>query len=114
MIEYPLLDLGLRRTDCIQIIEDAGLPVPPKSSCFFCPFRTVGAWREQRREEPQLFAKSVYLERVINDRRAAIGRDAAYLTRYGRPLEEAITGAASAGPSSGEGDGSCDSGWCMT
>jgi PP-loop superfamily ATP-utilizing enzyme len=65
-IEYPLLDLGLRRTDCEQIIAEAGLPIPPKSACFFCPFKTVGSWHQQRLEEPELFAKSVRLEKVIN------------------------------------------------
>ncbi|MEW1837425.1 phosphoadenosine phosphosulfate reductase [Nonomuraea angiospora] len=53
LIEYPLLDLGLRRSNCEHIIMEAGLPVPPKSSCFFCPFRTVDAWRHQRRHEPR-------------------------------------------------------------
>ena len=34
---YPLRELGWTRADCIARIERAGLPVPPKSSCFFCP-----------------------------------------------------------------------------
>ena len=35
--QYPLMDWGWRRTDCIQAIQSAGLPLPGKSSCFFCP-----------------------------------------------------------------------------
>ncbi|WP_431897574.1 phosphoadenosine phosphosulfate reductase [Nonomuraea sp. bgisy101] len=114
LIEYPLLDLGLRRSDCEHIITEAGLPVPPKSSCFFCPFRTVDAWRHQRRHEPELFALSVQLEETINERRAALGRDSVYLTRYGRPLAQAIPEDGLADSTVDEGDGSCDSGWCMT
>ncbi|WP_411150557.1 phosphoadenosine phosphosulfate reductase [Streptomyces sp. A30] len=114
LIEYPLLDLGLRRDDCERIIAEAGLPVPPKSSCFFCPFRTVGAWRHQRRHEPELFALSVRLEETINGRRAAIGRDAVYLTRYGIPLPQAIPDASPSDGSVDEDEGACDSGWCMT
>jgi hypothetical protein len=112
-IEYPLLDLGFRRGDCEDIITDAGLPVPQKSSCFFCPFRTVDAWRHQRRHEPELFARSVQLEEAINQRRAALGRDDAYLTRYGIPLSQAIpeTDLAESGT---DDEGTCDSGWCMT
>src|SRR3546814_13602280 len=34
---YPLRELGWTRADCMARIERAGLPVPPKSSCFFCP-----------------------------------------------------------------------------
>ncbi|GFH74079.1 phosphoadenosine phosphosulfate reductase [Streptomyces diastaticus subsp. diastaticus] len=113
-IEYPLLDLGLRRDDCERIIAEAGLPVPPKSSCFFCPFRTVGAWRHQRRHEPELFAQSVRLEETINRRRAALGRDAVYLTRYGIPLTQAIPDESPAEGDADENEGACDSGWCMT
>ncbi|MFF4215326.1 adenine nucleotide alpha hydrolase family protein [Streptomyces nondiastaticus] len=109
-ISYPLLDLELRREDCARIIKDAGLPVPPKSSCFFCPFRTVGDWQRQRSDDPALFKKSQQLETVINARRAALGRDAVYLTRYGVPLGDAIRETFD----EGDGDASCDSGWCMT
>jgi 3'-phosphoadenosine 5'-phosphosulfate sulfotransferase (PAPS reductase)/FAD synthetase len=34
---YPLQTWGWRRDDCKAIIAQAGLPVPPKSSCYFCP-----------------------------------------------------------------------------
>ncbi|WP_370151428.1 phosphoadenosine phosphosulfate reductase [Streptacidiphilus sp. EB129] len=112
-IEYPLLDLRLRRDDCEQIIEGAGLRVPPKSSCFFCPFRTIDAWRQQRRTEPELFAQAVALEKTVNGRRAALGRDPVYLTRFGKPLPEAIPAETVPIPEDVE-DGGCDSGWCMT
>ena len=108
-IEYPLLDMKLRRDDCVHIIADEGLPVPPKSACFFCPFRTLEAWRKQRCNEPDLFARAVQLEATLNERRAILGRDPAYLTRYGRPLLEAIPTTPEE-----EDDGDCDSGWCMT
>lgn len=35
--EYPLIEWDWGREECIQAIKDAGLPVPPKSACFFCP-----------------------------------------------------------------------------
>lgn len=69
VIEYPLLDLRLDRAACAQIIRDAGLPVPPKSSCFFCPFHRPQMWAEMRRDEPDLFEKAALLEDVLNDRR---------------------------------------------
>lgn len=34
---YPLQEWGWNRERCIAEIAAAGLPVPPKSSCFFCP-----------------------------------------------------------------------------
>lgn len=34
---YPLLEYSLDRDACIKSIKAAGLPLPGKSSCFFCP-----------------------------------------------------------------------------
>lgn len=33
---YPLQYLGVSRHECVQIIQQAGMPVPAKSSCIFC------------------------------------------------------------------------------
>jgi hypothetical protein len=44
--KYPLLDLGLTRNDCVQIINSAGLPIPPKSRCWMCPNQTNSQWKE--------------------------------------------------------------------
>ena len=33
---FPLIDLRMDRQDCINVIQRAGLPVPPKSACYFC------------------------------------------------------------------------------
>jgi hypothetical protein len=35
--EYPLIEWGWTRERCKAEIESAGLPVPPKSACVFCP-----------------------------------------------------------------------------
>jgi hypothetical protein len=114
-IVYPLLDLGLRRTDCMRIIREAGLPVPPKSSCFFCPFHRDSAWHDLRREQPEEFAKACDLEDLLNARRDTLGKDHVYLTRHGRPLRDVIPEGVDLLPiADDDGDGSCDSGWCMT
>lgn len=34
---YPLIELGWTRERCIEEIKKEGLPVPPKSACWFCP-----------------------------------------------------------------------------
>lgn len=119
-IVYPLIGVGddtglhLRRSDCGQIIRDAGLPIPPKSSCFFCPFHSMSEWTRQRNERPELFAKSVRLEDRLNARRRAVGKDPVYLTRFGRPLVEVVPTGVESLPFFDGGDGECDSGWCMT
>ncbi|MGA0895464.1 MAG: phosphoadenosine phosphosulfate reductase [Ilumatobacteraceae bacterium] len=112
---YPLIDLGLSRTDCAAIIARAGLPVPPKSSCFFCPFHRPQTWAEMRRDEPELFERSVQLEDTLNERRSMLGRDPVWLTRFNRPLAEAVQVAQTELPFDGEfGDGACDEGYCWT
>lgn len=95
VVEYPLLHLehrlaprGANRNDCKRIIADAGLPIPPKSSCFFCPFHKPSVFADQARTEPELFAKSVLLEDTLNARRDKLGKDHVFLTRFGRPLRE--------------------------
>ena len=109
---YPLLDLGLHRGDCKKLIAAAGLPVPGKSACFFCPFHDAEAWRAQATHEPELFAKSVHLEDTLNARRGVLGKDPVYLTRHGRPLIEVVTDQLALGTLPGM--DSCDSGYCFT
>ena len=117
IVEYPLLDLLLSRDDCKQIIRDAGLPVPPKSSCYFCPFHRPSMWQQMRKHEPDLFAKSIALEDLLNERRDLLGKDHVYLTRFGKPLREAIVddGQIDMFPILAAPDtDTCDSGACWT
>jgi len=34
---FPLMEWGYNLAKCCEIIAEAGLPVPPKSACYFCP-----------------------------------------------------------------------------
>ena len=107
-VVYPLLDLQMTRDDCKQVILDAGLPVPPKSSCWFCPFRGSGYWEELSVNNPDLFFRAVNLEQVLDARRKALGKDGAFLSNARKPLTEAVGfGGADADP------GECDDGYCF-
>jgi hypothetical protein len=112
MLRYPLLELGLARWDCQRIIIAAGLPLPPKSSCFFCPFHCYNTWSKQKRDRPDLFAKSVLLEQTLTARRVAVGKDPVYLTRYGKPLVDVVEDPAAELFDASE--GACPSGHCFT
>ncbi len=59
---YPLIDRRLTRADCVDIIQEAGLPIPQRSSCFFCPFNSVDRWRWLYETHPDLFDKAIALE----------------------------------------------------
>jgi hypothetical protein len=108
--EYPLIDLNLGRNDCTRLIEEAGLPIPPKSSCWFCPFRDKKSWADMKKDDPALFQKAVDLEEYLTQKRYAMGRDRIYFHSSARPLDEAVIDAQ---PSFFDGD-FCDSGYCLT
>lgn len=116
---YPLVSVGeetglhLRRGDCEAIIADAGLPVPPKSACWFCPFHRPSVWAEIARDTPELFDRAADLERLLNRRRDEEGRPPVYLTGARIPLRQAIDTDQPLLPF-GDDDGECDEGYCFT
>ena len=59
---YPLRTWGLDREDCIQVIKNAGLPVPRKSACTFCPSTTPAELRILARIHPDLAAGAIAME----------------------------------------------------
>lgn len=83
---YPLLELGLTRTDCERVIQAAGLPLPSKSRCWMCPHQSNAEWREVRDEWPAEWRQAVALDAEI---RAADERGGVFLHASRRPLAEA-------------------------
>jgi hypothetical protein len=70
---YPLIDAGLYRGNCLEIVKRAGLPAPRKSACVFCPYHDDAYWRELRAESPAEFeAAAVYDERVRDSSQAGV------------------------------------------
>lgn len=114
---YPLFDLGLTRDDCRRVVAEAGLPVPPKSSCFFCPFHSAGTWVELKRKRPVLFDRAVEMEQIANRKLVQRGRGdrPVFLTRYGRPVDELVEDLENQGELFDyEGPEGCDTGYCWT
>ena len=60
---YPLIDWGMDRDDCIASIQKAGLPLPGKSSCFFCPSMRKPEVIALAETHPDLFERAVTMER---------------------------------------------------
>lgn len=109
--EYPLIDMRIDRARCKQIITRVGLPVSPKSSCFFCPFHKRSEWIEMKRNRPDLFERAVNLERMLNEKRGLLDRDACYLHRSLVPLDQAVGDQL---PMFADWDmDTCESGYCM-
>jgi hypothetical protein len=91
VLDYPLVNLAIDRQQCINIIAAAGLPVPPRSACIFCPHHTLRYWQELREQHPDRFQQVVKLERFIGEREQQHGRPKVYLTRLVKPMEKLTT-----------------------
>ena len=90
-LEYPLIDLRLSRSNCQQLIADAGIPVPHPSACYFCPFHRDAEWHRLRQNEPDLFWDAVKIEKHMQDKRMSLwNKDAVWMHRKLIPLDKAI------------------------
>ena len=76
---YPLVELRLSRQDCMNIIRGAGLPIPPRSACWMCPFRSLDEWRLM--QDTDEFRKAVELEKTL---------EGLYLHASRIPLDKAV------------------------
>lgn len=111
VLEYPLINLRLTRQDCVNIIQRAGLPVPPKSSCWFCPFHSIAMWRRLQNARPDLYERAIELEQTLSDRSEMLGRGKVFLTRKLRPIDTVLAGRQDELELV---DDACESGFCMT
>lgn len=59
---FPLIEWGWDRDSCIEAIERAGLPLPGKSACFFCPATKKQEIKQLADEHPDLLDRALHLE----------------------------------------------------
>jgi len=59
---FPLIDWRMGREDCAESIMRAGLPLPGKSACFFCPSASPEEVSELADKHPTLFARGLAME----------------------------------------------------
>ena len=59
---YPLVEWDIDRDGCVQLIADAGLSQPGKSSCFFCPSMKKSEIFELRDSHPDLLKRALDME----------------------------------------------------
>lgn len=74
---WPLIDAGMTREHCLEWMVTHGYPLPPRSACVFCPYRSDAEWRALPAEE---FAVAVKVDRAIRPHGES-------LHRSGKPLE---------------------------
>jgi len=64
---YPLLDRRFSRNDCADWLMQHKLPVPEKSACIGCPFRSPSEWLEMRENASNEFDEAVAFDEKIRD-----------------------------------------------
>lgn len=62
VVWYPLIEWGWDRDACVAAIKRAGLPVPPKSACFFCPSSKKREVIQLGKRHPALLARAFAIE----------------------------------------------------
>ena len=115
--EYPLIELMMTRAMCQDVIHKAGLPIPPKSACWFCPYKLRSDWANLRTKHPILWTRAVEIEEYINDKRKRAGKGPVYITSFDAPIENVIPLLPMNMFDDGNGDDdsmTCESGYCMT
>ncbi|MFP4477324.1 MAG: hypothetical protein ACLFOY_17305 [Desulfatibacillaceae bacterium] len=85
---FPLIEEGIDREGCEQVIRDHGLPVPEKSGCFICPFQKRDQWLLLEERHPELFERAVLLEQACAEARIERGKPPIYIGS--RPLPERV------------------------
>lgn len=60
---YPLRVWRWGQTECIEAIKRAGLSVPVKSACFFCPAMKKAEVLKLKAEHPELYQRAIEMEK---------------------------------------------------
>jgi hypothetical protein len=61
---YPLVEMEMRRSDCLTWMEEHRYPKPPRSACTFCPFHSTAEWRELKNNKEE-WAEVVAMDKAI-------------------------------------------------
>ncbi len=87
---WPLVELEMRRHDCIAWLKQRGFPEPPRSACSYCPFHSNKEWRRLKEHEPEAFTEAVRVEKELQRTKAETDkmRSVPWLHRSCVPLED--------------------------
>jgi len=82
---YPLLDRKISKDQCIYLIAQAGLPMPPRTSCYICPGMSNTEWQDIKENYSDDWRNAIQLEKEIQ-----MTKPDAFLHYAMKPLEDAI------------------------
>ena len=94
--EFPLIDQGMTRGDCLKWLAAFGTPHEvQKSACVFCPFKSNAEWRRLRDTDPTGWARAVDVDNGLRLEGTVANRkldQKLYVHRSCVPLEKANLG----------------------
>ena len=85
---YPLIEKGMRRSDCLKIFEDLHFDIPVKSSCVFCPYHSDQFWKKIKQENGSAWKTAIKVDKTIRDASKRGLTDKLFLHRTLLPLED--------------------------
>ncbi len=109
-LEYPLIELNISSARCVKLVEAAGLPPAPRSSCWFCPFHRHSEWVMMRENNPALFKKAIEVDVFTRAKRIRIMSEPCFIHPARKPLSVVV------GEQTNFLDefDNCESGYCFT
>jgi len=111
---YPLVDRRLTRASCVAWLEQHSLPVPPKSACTFCPYKSITTWQATKRRAGPDWQEAVEVDSTIREKRAK-QHGLLYVHPARKPLADAVVIPEDFGASQPTLEGFedvCDGGYC--
>lgn len=64
---WPLIELRMKRRDCLAWMDKSGYPTPPRSACKWCPYHRNKEWRHLKKNEPEDFAEALAFDVALRE-----------------------------------------------
>ena len=112
--QYPLIDKGMKKIDCIRYFKEKGLPVPVKSACTFCPYQTDSRWADLQLNYPHAWDMAVKVDESARNSTKKGIKEPVYLHKSLKPLREIKFDKTIDMFEEIEDDDHCNSGHCFT
>ena len=86
---WPLIDMRMSRSDCLQWMRRQGFPEPRKSSCIGCPYHSDNEWRAIR-DDAEAWADAIEIDERLRSKPQGAFRlkGELFLHRSCKPLKD--------------------------
>ena len=81
---FPLIENNWSRQDCLDYLRTINL-FPPRSACYFCPYKTKKEWRHMRDHFPKEFEKACKYDESIRKTEIRMGRPGIKVEQFVSP-----------------------------